>query len=348
MNRSLNILLPAGLLCWFSSGTPPSPQFVLPASTTVINTTHPNRTEQTSQKLGQTLNLNGFSMLCNQAEITVEIRSDGWCLQGKDFIAWVDDAVNSVLSYYGKYPIKRTRIIIDQKEGRGIMGGLTSFDEDSQSGVIEIAMGKDTQPEDLTNTWTLTHEMVHLTFPLVNDQYNWLSEGIATYTEPLGRMRRGIISREQVWKDLVEGTPKGQPQAGDLGLNRTNTWGRTYWGGAIYCLLADIEIRKRSENRFGLEHALRGIMESGANAESDLLSAPEILTLGDLSTRNSVLTELYEAMKETPVTVDLSKIWQELGITVCGDSIKFDDNAPLANIRKAIENGHDRGELASR
>ena len=172
--------------------------------------------------------------------------------------------------------------------------------------------------------------------------------GIATYTEPLGRMRRGIISREQVWKDLVEGTPKGQPQAGDLGLNRTNTWGRTYWGGAIYCLLADIEIRKRSENRFGLEHALRGIMESGANAESDLLSAPEILTLGDLSTRNSVLTELYEAMKETPVTVDLSKIWQELGITVCGDSIKFDDNAPLANIRKAIENGHDRGELASR
>ncbi|MEZ4534264.1 MAG: hypothetical protein R3D26_04520 [Cyanobacteriota/Melainabacteria group bacterium] len=186
-------------------------------------------------------------MLCNQAEITVEIRSDGWRLQGKDFIAWVDDAVNSVLSYYGKYPIKRTRIIIDQKEGRGIMGGLTSFDEDSQSGVIEIAMGKDTQPEDLTNTWTLTHEMVHLTFPLVNDQYNWLSEGIATYTEPLGRMRRGIISREQVWKDLVEGTQETTPSRRH-GSESHQHQGRTYWGGAIYCLLADIEIRKRSKS----------------------------------------------------------------------------------------------------
>ena len=341
-------MLPAGLLCWFSSGTPPSPDIALPPPTTTINTTPPNRTLQSARKNLKPLNLNGFSILCNQAEIVVEIRGEGWLLQGKDFIAWVDDAVNSVLGYYGKYPIKRTRIIVEQKNGRGIIGGLTSFDEENQSGVIEIAMGKDTQPEDLKNTWTLTHEMVHLTFPLVNDQYNWLSEGIATYTEPLGRMRRGIINREQVWRDLVEGTAKGQPQEGDMGLNRTNTWGRTYWGGAIYCLLADIELRKRSENRFGLEHALRGIMESGANAESDLLSAPEILALGDTSTRNSVLTELYETMKETPVTVDLGKIWQDLGITVCGDSIEFDDRAPLAHIRKAIENGHDRGELASK
>ena len=41
--------------------------------------------------------------------------------------------------------------------------------------------------------------------------------------------------------------PKGLPQAGDQGLDNTGTWGREYWGGAMFCLLADIEIRKATK-----------------------------------------------------------------------------------------------------
>jgi hypothetical protein len=66
-----------------------------------------------------------------------------------------------------------------------------------------------------------------------------------------------------VWRDLIEGLPHGLPRAGDRGLDFTPTWGRTYWGGAMYCLLADVEIRKRTGNRHGLQDALRGVLAGG-------------------------------------------------------------------------------------
>ena len=44
-------------------------------------------------------------------------------------------------------------------------------------------------------------------------------------------------------------------QGGGFGLDNTHTWGRTYWGGAMFCLLADVEIRRRTHNRRGLQDA---------------------------------------------------------------------------------------------
>ena len=74
------------------------------------------------------------------------------------------------------------------------------------------------------------------------------------------RARTGELSTEKVWGDLVRGLPQGLPGRGDEGLDRTHTWGRTYWGGALFWLLADVEIRERTGNRFGLEDALRAVL----------------------------------------------------------------------------------------
>ncbi len=37
--------------------------------------------------------------------------------------------------------------------------------------------------------------------------------------------------------------------------------------------------------------------------------------------------------------VDLDKLWRELGISVENDAIVYDDDAPLAHIRKAMLKG---------
>ena len=114
---------------------------------------------------------------------------------------------------------------------------------------ITIAVGRASSASDFAEDWVLTHEMVHLAFPSVPEEHHWIEEGSATYVEPIARARTGDLSPEKVWGDLVDGLPKGLPQAGDRGLDFTPTWGRTYWGGALFCLLADIEIRKRTETR---------------------------------------------------------------------------------------------------
>jgi hypothetical protein len=217
-------------------------------------------------------------------------------------------------------------------DGRGVRGGRTTGWDGAS---ISIAVGRSSTASDFTEDWVLPHEMVHLAFPSVPDQHHWIEEGSATYVEPIARARAGDLTPEKVWGDLIEGLPQGLPQRGDRGLDLTPTWGRTYWGGALFCLLADIEIRKRTGNTKGLDDALRAILKAGGTIESEwtLMRALEI---GDRATGLAVLRELYEKMKATPAPVDLNALWKELGVERRNGKITFDDGAPLAAIRKAI------------
>ena len=177
--------------------------------------------------------------------------------------------------------------------------------------------------------------MVHLSFPSVAEEHHWIEEGIATYVEPIGRIRAGQLAPERMWADLVRDMPQGLPQKGDRGLDRTHTWGRTYWGGAIFCLLADLEIRRQTKNTRGLEHALRAILQEGGNIRSNW-NLPEALKVGDRATGTRVLEKLYEEMRDKPIHVDLDALWTDLGVHLDGQSLRIDERSRLAAIRRAI------------
>jgi len=53
------------------------------------------------------------------------------------------------------------------------------------------------------------------------------------------------------------------PAAGDRGLDFTPSWGRTYWGGALFCLLADIEIRNAPEIAKAWKTHCRAVLAAG-------------------------------------------------------------------------------------
>jgi predicted metalloprotease with PDZ domain len=137
---------------------------------------------------------------------------------------------------------------------------------------------------------------------------------------------------------MVEGMPQGLPKSGDRGLDYTHTWGRTYWGGALFCLLADVEIRKKTGNRMGLEDALRGILKSGGSIEVEW-PLEKVLQLADRAVGVPVLEQMYDKMKAAPVAPDLDQLWKDLGVKYDGNGVTFDDSAPLAATRKAIEKG---------
>jgi len=52
-----------------------------------------------------------------------------------------------------------------------------------------------------------------------------------------------------------------------------------------------------------------------------------------------VLKNLYAKMKGDPYPVDLPALWKELGLQQDGDTVRFVDSAPLANIRNGITYG---------
>jgi hypothetical protein len=154
---------------------------------------------------------------------------------------------------------------------------------------------------------------------------------------PLGRdSTEDVLQRDWVMvQAMMRDMPKGLPQAGDQGLDNTPTWGRKYWGGAMFCLLADIEIRKATNNRLGLQDAMRGVLAAGGNHEQDWPIA-RILATADKAVGVDVLTRLHNEMGPKPVSPDLATLWRDLGLKRSGEDIEFDDTAPLAAIRKAI------------
>ncbi|HKD67763.1 MAG TPA: hypothetical protein VKB84_13035 [Candidatus Binataceae bacterium] len=198
-----------------------------------------------------------------------------------------------------------------------------------------IFVGDLTTEADLREDWVITHEMVHLAFPNMTSDHHWIEEGIATYVEPIARAELGTLDVKTVWGELVKGLPDGLPQAGDEGLDHTHTWGRTYWGGALFCLLADVQIRQRTANKHGLQDALRAILDAGGSIEVDW-PLTRALAAGDAGVGVPVLMQLYDGMKAAPVHPDLGALWKKLGVKVEGGALTFDDSAPLAAVRRAI------------
>lgn len=251
----------------------------------------------------------------------------------QDLMAWIQAAAHAVSLYYGHFPVPHLTLLVRSGGGSGVGHGVTYA---TNGGLIRVSVGRETRPEELKDDWVLTHEMTHLAFPNMPDDQHWIEEGLATYIEPVARVQAGQLSAAEVWRTFIRDMPKGQPESGDRGLDNTHTWGRTYWGGAMFALLADVRIRERTHNRKGLEDALRGILDHGGTIAQDW-EITKAFELGDRATGTKVLEELYQQMSNSPVTVDLPALWKTLGLSINAEKqVAVDDHAPDAAIRTAI------------
>jgi predicted metalloprotease with PDZ domain len=247
-------------------------------------------------------------------------------------LAWITESARAVRGYFGRAPIRRTLLLISPEPGRGIFYARTIG---NGGATIVAPLGRATTAADLAASWQLIHELLHVAFPNLESRHAWLEEGMATYVEPLIRARRGTITAEEAFAHFHRRMPYGLPLRDDHGLDNTHTWGRTYWGGALFCLLADLAIRERTENRRSLDDALGAVLAEGGNV-SERWTIDEVIEAGDRATGVPVLRELYASMAPAPRDVDLDALWARLGVVGKGDGVVFDDRAPLAAVRRAM------------
>jgi hypothetical protein len=245
---------------------------------------------------------------------------------------WVERSATIVGSYYGDFPVSTATIWISTIDGDSMGGGRTFGLPQPR---IEVSVGRHITARALKDDWVLVHEMIHLALPAVADEQNWLAEGLATYVEGVARVQAGNMSDAALWTEYLKAMPKGLPQANDGGLDRTHTHARTYWGGALYCLTADVRIRERTGSRRGLQDALRAISHSGGGMSAQW-PVERILAGGDEATGTTVLQDLYLWMKDQPTAPDLDALWADLGIRMTDGVVRFDDSARLAAVRRAI------------
>jgi hypothetical protein len=247
-------------------------------------------------------------------------------------LAWIRRSMDIVARYYGQFPAKQLRIQVTVGDGNRVGHGTTYG---AAVPLIRLQVGRDVTAADLRADWVLVHEMVHLALPEVGDDRLWFTEGLSTYIEGVARVQAGELPAERVWAEQVHSMPKGLPGPGDRGLDRTHTWGRTYWGGALFCLVADVEIRKKTANRLGLRDAMRAVLvQTGGVAFN--VPIERVLKIGDEATNTTVLQDLYAQMKDKPVSPALEDLWRQLGVELRGKNVELKDDAPLSATREAI------------
>jgi hypothetical protein len=275
------------------------------------------------------------TILIGNSRIDVAVEKSSERPSAEDLTWWIRSAAESVATYYGHFPMPHLWLRISIRSGRGVRHGRTFGRE---GGTIYISVGSETSRADFESDWMLTHEMVHLAFPSMPVDQHWIEEGTATYVEPIARVQAKHLEASEMWYELARDLPQGLPGPGDEGLDHTHTWGRTYWGGALFCFLADVEIRRQTKNQKGLQDALRGILDSGADIRRDM-ELQSVLEVGDRAVGVPVLVSLYRQMKDNPGATDLPELWEKLGVKVVGKRVEFNGDAPLAATRIAITIG---------
>ena len=268
------------------------------------------------------------------SKLTLFADLDVYELGKQPIIDWVKKSAHIVADYYGTFPVAQVGLVLDDYNGSGVRTGR-AYGQPVLQIIVEV--GSDVTQEQLAKDWILVHEIIHLAFPDIPDRHHWFEEGLPTYIESIARVQAGDLDERFIWKGFMKGMPKGLPLADDQGLDYTPTWGRTYWGGALFCFVADMEIRKQTDYKMGLQDAMQAVLNSGLTLDKTA-SIDEVIAIADTSTGTTVMRDLYNRMKDTPEHVNLNVMWDELGVIYDDNTgvVSIDDSAPLAEVRKSI------------
>lgn len=269
----------------------------------------------------------------HESRIQVAVVESQWPLliSDQELVDIVKVNAQWVARYYGRYPVPQASVLVIPSRGDEVFG----MELGNGGASILLFVGRAVSAQSFREDWVIIHEMLHLGFPTLPRSQRFWAEGLATYQEALIRARAGLWSEQELWAQMVRYLPRGQAGDGDQGLGKTQTWGRTYWGGALLCLLLDIELRLGSEGRVSLDDLAREILNRGGHT-GHRWQVSAIEQVLEMVGGGTAAAALYRRHTEQGVRVDLEALFASLGVVVAADKIHFDDSAPLAALRQAL------------
>ena len=132
--------------------------------------------------------------------------------------------------------------------------------------------------------------------------------------------------------------PMGLDSVQGDGLRSARSIGGVYWGGSLFMLLADIDIRHRTGGKKSLGDCLRAVLWKGGDS-SQVWTPAKMMAVCDKAVGTNTMSQLAARYVSRGTEVDLGKLWRDMGLIRDEKGFRFDDKAPLVAIRKAIMTG---------
>lgn len=280
------------------------------------------------------MHTSAYAQAAAAADYEVVVLDGSMQLPENTLLEWIAHCAEIMTRFWHGFPAPGMKIfVLPRVAAEGVV-----FGRDMSGGGISMVLviGDAATAAELRDDWVLVHELVHVGSPFVTGA-PWLTEGLATYLEPLIRARYGLQSSRAMWKEFVNNMPRGAAVIGATGLMHGGFRG-WYWGGGLLMLLADVEMRHASNGRLGLEDCLRSVRH-GIGNYLRTIHLDEMVTACDAAVGGTVLAQLIERYAQSNTRVDLDRLWRDLGVQLVDGDIRIDDRAPLAMVRESIVRG---------
>jgi predicted metalloprotease with PDZ domain len=244
-----------------------------------------------------------------------------------------------ISSFFGAFPTDATVFVVPVPGAREVVFGRVL----SLTGAsVALLFGDDTPASGVRDNWVVVHEFFHLGCPSFADEGRWLEEGLATYYEPILRARGGWMTEAALWSHFVREMPRGLRRSGDPpALEDRDDIDSTYWGGALFALLADVRSRAATGNQRSLDDVIRALRRRVGGA-TKLAHLADFLRTAEEATGVGEISAVYDSWALRGENIDLDALWTRLGVGGLeearrqGSLVTLRDDAPLASVRRAI------------
>ncbi|MEZ4312542.1 MAG: hypothetical protein R3F14_31320 [Polyangiaceae bacterium] len=267
---------------------------------------------------------------------------------------WLSATARALDTVYGRFPIDRVLVVVAPQPG----SGEVDFGRTVPAGGASILMlvGAEATERDLFKDWVLAHELFHLGVPSMPRDGRWLDEGLATYYEPVLRTRAGLMPERAMWAELRSNGARGVATREEPSLAAAEGHDRVYYGGSLFALAADVEIRRQTGGARSLDDGLRRALLEGASATL-VWPVEDYIAALDRGAGGGVVRALYDravasrapcgremllageglgacAPDDAPVVI---RMFEALGVKRGAyDRVSLDDTTELSHIRRSI------------
>ncbi len=259
-------------------------------------------------------------------------------------IPWVRATAENVAATYGKFPNPNANVLLIPNGGQAWnRDSAISFGRVVRDGgeTIELMVNQNRPISEFYKEWTPTHEFSHLMLPYVDREQRWISEGFAQYYQNVLLARANQQSAEHAWQKIYAGLERGRESAPGVSPNDAaagsmrDTRMKVYWSGASIALMADVELRRRSNGRESLDSVL-GELQQCCLPSAFSWSGIELFDKLDQLLDQPLFIDLYRQYADADDFPDARPLLAQLGVSLRDGQVALDPSAELSDIRDAI------------
>lgn len=255
-----------------------------------------------------------------------------------ELLRWLKQAAEEVrLVRRGSFLHARIPVTLIPSRARG--GDVIPFGsvEWSTPQSVALLVRANATVAELRGDWVGVHELMHLTHPHVRPRAAWLTEGLATYYQVIGRLRSGRRTREALWDSFRSGVRRGRRQAAGLAMgelsrtmHQSHAYSAVYWGGALLMFDLDVSLREASGGKVGLDDVLMRVLRVGSVSTVEAFGQQV-----DALAKRSLWREISSRHLSGAGLREGERLFLRCGVTGA-DAVRLGEG-PSAATRRAIE-----------